>query len=346
MRLSLLNQPRNHTMPHQITLVTLTYGDRFSYLHILISRSLESPLIGRVIIVSNASIAPLQALCDEWPERVQVIWLPDNTGSANGYSTGIKAALENGDDYIWLMDDDNAPTTHAIEVLHRSLQERETVDGQDNCAVLGFRPTHQADIAAGVPLRYAIQRRSSFFGFHIAQLPYKIWRRLPFGKPGASVPMPERVQLPFATYGGLLAHRSLYKKIGLPLDALKLYSDDTEYTWRITDGGGKVFLVPEALLEDLEDSWNIKARTRNVYESYLSGGSDLRAYYAARNQAWFDRHIWASSPLLYQVNRQVFLCLLSLYAWRYDADARLNLLNDAIHDGEASVLGLNKAYPL
>ncbi|EGH26972.1 glycosyl transferase, group 2 family protein, partial [Pseudomonas amygdali pv. mori str. 301020] len=27
---------------------------------------------------------------------------------------------------------------------------------------------------------------SSFFGFHIAQLPYKIWRRLPFGKPGAS----------------------------------------------------------------------------------------------------------------------------------------------------------------
>ncbi|RML88278.1 hypothetical protein ALQ88_00909, partial [Pseudomonas savastanoi] len=112
------------------------------------------------------------------------------------------------------------------------------------------------------------------------------------------------------------------------------------------DGGGKVFLVPEALLEDLEDSWNIKARTRNVYESYLSGGSDLRAYYAARNQAWFDRHIWASSPLLYQVNRQVFLCLLSLYAWRYDADARLNLLNDAIHDGEASVLGLNKAYPL
>lgn len=168
MRLSLLNQPRNHTMPHQTTLVTLTYGDRFSYLHTLISRSLESPLIGRVIIVSNASVAPLQALCDEWPDRVQVLWLPDNTGSANGYSTGIKAALETGDDYIWLMDDDNAPTTHAIEVLHRSLHERETIDGRDNCAVLGFRPTHQADIAAGVPLRYAIQRRSSFFGFHIA----------------------------------------------------------------------------------------------------------------------------------------------------------------------------------
>ncbi|KEZ67326.1 glycosyl transferase family 2, partial [Pseudomonas syringae pv. syringae FF5] len=121
----------------------------------------------------------------------------------------INAALQTGDDCIWLMDDDNAPTEHAIEALHRSLRERQLLDGQDNCAVLGFRPTHQADIAAGVPLQYAIQRRSSFFGFHIAQLPYKIWRRLPWGKPDATRLMPERVQLPFATYGGLLAHRSL-----------------------------------------------------------------------------------------------------------------------------------------
>ncbi|MBP1121552.1 glycosyltransferase [Pseudomonas syringae] len=333
-------------MPRQTTLVTLTYGDRFSYLHTLISRSLESPLIGRVIVVSNASTAPLQVLCDKWPDRVQVIWLPHNTGSANGYSVGINAALQTGDDCIWLMDDDNAPTEHAIEALHRSLRERQLLDGQDNCAVLGFRPTHQADIAAGVPLQYAIQRRSSFFGFHIAQLPYKIWRRLPWGKPDATRLMPERVQLPFATYGGLLAHRSLYQKIGLPLDALKLYSDDSEYTWRITDGGGKLFLVPDARLDDLEDSWNIKARTRNVYESYLLGGSDLRAYYAARNQAWFDKHVWAASTLSYRLNRRVFLCLLSLYAWRHDAAQRLDLLNDAIREGEAGRLGLNRAYPL
>ncbi|POD68909.1 glycosyl transferase family 2 [Pseudomonas syringae group genomosp. 3] len=333
-------------MPRQTTLVTLTYGDRFNFLHTLISRSLKSPLISRVIIVSNASVAPLQALCDEWPGQVRVIWLPDNTGSANGYATGIKAALQEGADYIWLMDDDNAPTRNAIEVLHKALYEREQIDGQGSTAVLGFRPSHQADIAAGVPLRYAVQRRSSFFGFHIAQLPYKIWRRLPWGQPQANPPMPERVQLPFATYGGLLAYRSLYRKIGLPLDALKLYADDTEYTWRITDGGAKIFLVPGAPLDDLEDSWNIKARSRNVYENYLLGGSDLRAFYAARNQAWFDKHVWAHSTLSYRFNRLVFLCLLRLYAWRCNAGPRLRLLNNAIREGEASVLGLHKAYPL
>ncbi len=65
-------------MPHPTTLVTLTYGDRFNYLHTLISRSLHSPQIERVIVVSNASVAPLQALSDQWPDQVQIIWLPVN----------------------------------------------------------------------------------------------------------------------------------------------------------------------------------------------------------------------------------------------------------------------------
>lgn len=333
-------------MTQRTSLVTLTYGDRFNYLHTLVSRSLESPLIDRVIIVSNASVAPLHNLCEKWPGQVQVIYLEHNTGSANGYSVGIQAALDAGAEYIWLMDDDNAPTINAIEVLHSRLHQREQIDGRDKAAVLGFRPTHQADIAAGVPERFAIQRRSSFFGFHIAQLPYKIWRRLPWGRPQKSGVTPPMVQLPFATYGGLLAHRDLYKRIGLPLDALKLYADDSEYTWRITANGGRIFLVPEALLDDLEDSWNIKARTSNVYESYLLGGSDLRAYYGARNQAWFDKNVWASSPLVYRLNRWTFFLLLRLIAKRCDAGQRLSLIETAIRDGEAGVLGLNRSYPL
>ena len=333
-------------MTQLTTLVTLTYGDRFNYLHTLVSRSLESPLIDRVIIVSNASVAPLENLRTSWPGQVEVIYLDNNTGSAKGYSVGIKAALDAGAEYIWLMDDDNAPTHNAIATLHTCLSQLEEIDGRDKSAVLGFRPTHQADIAAGVPGRFAIQRRSSFFGFHIAQLPYKLWRRRPWVHPQRKQDKIPMVQLPFATYGGLLAHRSLYQRIGLPLDALMLYADDSEYTWRITAGGGRIFLVPDALLDDLEDSWNIKARTSNIYESFLLGGSDLRAYYGARNQAWFDKNIWASSSLLYSLNRWMFFRLLRLIAKRRGAEQRLTLIEKAIQDGEAGVLGLNRSYPL
>ncbi|MEB0079172.1 glycosyltransferase [Pseudomonas sp. CCI3.2] len=333
-------------MTHKTTLVTLTYGDRLPYLQTLVSRSLASSQIERVIIVSNASVAPLESLTRAWPGQVEVIYLQQNTGSAKGYSVGIQAAIDAGAEYIWLMDDDNAPTVNAIATLHHCLYKRERIDGRDKAAVLGFRPTHQADIAAGVPKRFAIQRRSSFFGFHIAQLPYKIWRRLPWGHPKAKRNQQPMVQLPFATYGGLLAHRSLYQRIGLPLDALLLYADDSEYTWRITAGGGRIFLVPDALLDDLEESWNIKAKTNNIYESFLLGGSDLRAYYGARNQAWFDKNIWASSSWIYSLNRWVFFRLLRLIAKRRGAEQRLNLIEKAIHDGESGVLGLHQSYPL
>ncbi|MEB0042407.1 MULTISPECIES: glycosyltransferase [unclassified Pseudomonas] len=333
-------------MTHKTTLVTLTYGDRLPYLQTLVSRSLASSQIERVIIVSNASVAPLESLTRAWPGQVEVIYLQQNTGSAKGYSVGIQAAIDAGAEYIWLMDDDNAPTVNAIATLHHCLYKRERIDGRDKAAVLGFRPTHQADIAAGVPKRFAIQRRSSFFGFHIAQLPYKIWRRLPWGHPKAKRNQQPMVQLPFATYGGLLAHRSLYQRIGLPLDALLLYADDSEYTWRITAGGGRIFLVPDALLDDLEESWNIKAKSNNIYESFLLGGSDLRAYYGARNQAWFDKNIWASSSWIYSLNRWVFFRLLRLIAKRRGAEQRLNLIEKAIHDGESGVLGLHQSYPL
>ncbi|MGI4838694.1 MAG: glycosyltransferase [Janthinobacterium lividum] len=334
-------------MSTRTTLVTLTYGNRLCYLKALVNRSLASELIERVIIVNNASMADLASLRAAWPQQIELIDLPSNTGSANGYKVGIEAALNCGAEYIWLMDDDNAPTLGAIDTLHQRLAECEQQMGRGKAAVMGFRPGHQADLAAGVPERFAVQWRSSCFGFHVAQLPYKLWRRLPWGKPR---PRPNNkqplVKLPFTTYGGLLAHRSLYERIGLPLGELLLYADDTEYTWRITATGGQIFLVTEALLDDLEDSWNIKSRTNNIYESFLLGNSDLRAYYTARNQAWFDKFVWAKSAWQYHLNRSVFLLLLRYVARRSGSSQRLSLIEQAIRDGESGRLGIHESYPL
>ncbi len=328
------------------TLVTLTYGDRLPYLQTLIERSLACPEIGHVIVVNNAATAPLATLTQRWPTQVRIIDLPTNTGSANGYAVGIDAALKAGAEYIWLMDDDNAPTPGAIEELHLRLAECSRKLGRAQVAVLGFRPTHQADIANGVPQRHAFPHRSSCFGFHIGQLPYKLWRRLPWGKPHADSLHHSLVKLPFATYGGLLGHRAMYENIGLPRAEMILYADDTEYTRRITASGGHIFLVTDALLEDLEHSWNIKARTNNIYETFLLGDSDLRAYYTARNQAWFDKFVWARWGWLYHLNRAVFMTLLHLVAIRRGAQRRLALLQQAIADGESGRLGINKSFPL
>jgi len=326
-------------------LVTLTYGDRLDYLQELLARAFREKEITRAIVVSNASVAELDQLFMLWPNRVQVIELDSNTGSANGYAVGIEAALKTGCDFIWLMDDDNAPTPGSFPLLKQRLIDCALRHGADNTAVLGFRPTHQADVASGVPTRFIAPPRSSYFGFHVRQLPYKLWRRTPWGKPKPRPAQP-LLELPFAYYGGLLGHADLFRRIGLPRRDLVLYADDTEYTFRIGALGGHLYLVPEAGLDDLEHSWNIKERTSNIYETYLLGSSDLRAYYAARNQAWFDKNLWVTSPLMYRFNRWVFIRLLHFFARRHRRESRLALLLQAIRDGEAGSLGMNRAYPL
>ncbi|MDH1008884.1 glycosyltransferase [Pseudomonas nicosulfuronedens] len=326
-------------------LVTLTYGDRLEYLEELLARAFREKDITRAIVVSNASVAELDQLFMLWPNRVQVIELDSNTGSANGYAVGIEAALKTGCDFIWLMDDDNAPTPGSFPLLKQRLIDCALRHGADNTAVLGFRPTHQADVASGVPTRFITPPRSSYFGFHVRQLPYKLWRRTPWGKPKPRRAQP-LLELPFAYYGGLLGHADLFRRIGLPRRDLVLYADDTEYTFRIGALGGHLYLVPEAGLDDLEHSWNIKERTSNIYETYLLGSSDLRAYYAARNQAWFDKNLWVTSPLMYRFNRWVFIRLLHFFARRHQRESRLALLLQAIRDGEAGALGMNRAYPL
>ena len=331
-------------MTLKTTVVTVTYGDRLAYLLQLIERALAFVEIYEVIVVSNAALAPLDPLPERWPGRVRVIELQHNTGSANGYAVALEAALAGGADYIWMMDDDNAPTAAAVTILHRELARLGGLLGPDRVAVLGYRATQQADIAQGVPARYVLQPRSSYFGFHIAQLPFKLWRRLPWGKkPGKR---PASISLPFAPYGGMLAHRSLYQRIGMPLKELVLYVDDTEYTRRITARGGRLFMFTDAVIDELEQSWNIKARTRNIYETFLLGDSDFRAYYAARNQAWFDKNVWAASPRLHRLNRAIFLTLLRLIARLRNSRDRLAILEQAIRDGESGDLGMSKLFPL
>jgi len=327
------------------TLVTVTYGDRVHYLEELLRRAFDVECLSQAVIVSNASRSNLAALEEKWGSRVLVVRLAENTGSANGYAVGIQAALDNGARYLWLMDDDNAPKPGALGVLHQELTRLAAQVGRDYAAVLGFRPDHQADIASGIAASKAVPLRSSFFCFHYRQIPFKIWRRVRRKKRLPARPL-ARVRLPYAPYGGLLAARQLFERIGLPKREFVLYADDTEYTYRITSGGGVVELITAAELEDLEGSWNLKDRYSNAFIGWLQGESDFRAYYASRNQAWFDRHVWVTSRLEYWINKVLFLALLKFFSGRTDSAARLNLLRRAIQEGETSVLGVDSDFPL
>lgn len=325
-----------------MVLVTVTYGDRIKYLAQLLDRALGEEGVSQSVVVSNAAISDLSQLKAKWGRRVVIVDLPSNTGSAQGYAIGIRTALALGAEYIWLMDDDNAPAKGTVRILCQELAHLSAEIGIERAAVLGFRKSRTK--APNSPQRN-YPPSSSFCGFHVMQIPQKLLRRFsrPRGEFGVSN---TAIDVPYSPYGGFLAHRKTFKRLGVPKSDLVLYADDWEYTMRLTRRGGKIRLVPHAGIEDLEPSWNQKQKPKNIFVQSLLLGSDFQIYYTFRNHVWLNRHVQCASQILYRVNKFVFLLLLSAFAVPLRKSRRLNLIRCAICDGERGNLGINPNYPL
>ena len=195
-------------------------------------------------------------------------------------------------------------------------------------------------MATGVPLRYVNPRPNSFRGFHVLDIPYKFWRRTPWGAPRPQGILPARVDLVIAPYSGLFFHRTLVERFGLPRADFVLYADDTEYSHRLVRAGGRLALIPAARIEDLESSWNVRQHQGSSFGVLLGQGSDLRVYYGIRNGVYFDAHCRAHDRLVFTLNRWVYLAALAGLARLGGRRARLGLIQQAVRDGLAGRLGV------
>ncbi|MBB6186543.1 glycosyltransferase [Rhodanobacter sp. MP7CTX1] len=333
--------------PASIFAVTVTYGQRRSLLEQMLVATLAEG-IRDIVIVDNGAGWDVGELVSQYPDAsLHLVSMGSNQGSAAGFAGGIGAAMQAGAEMIWLLDDDNRPLTGALHALLEVYAVLLAHGGtKQDTAVLAFRPEHQADVAMGVPQARINPRRSSFLGFHVLDIPYKLWRRTPWGKPQARHGLPAMVKLDIAPYSGLLLHREAVEAIGLPRTDFVLYADDSEWSFRITRRGGRIVLVTTAHIEDLESSWNIKRRFGTSFSGLLCGPGDSRAFYSTRNAAFLCTHCQPSNWPLRAINRTTYLALLWFLAWAKGRHGRYRLLNQAVSDGVAGRLGLHSEYPL
>ena len=93
--------------------VIVTYGDRFHLLKQVIEACYKEG-VDKVIVIDNASEENSKKQLKEYEkenqDRLKVIYLEENIGSAGGYKRGLQEAYECEEcEYIWLLDDDNMP---------------------------------------------------------------------------------------------------------------------------------------------------------------------------------------------------------------------------------------------
>lgn len=329
-----------------VSVVTVTYGDRWPLLVRVLEFIEADPQIDRVVVVDNGAHVPVAPLVRRlFFRKTIVVGTPLNLGSAAGFKLGLETALTYDPAWIWLLDDDNLPDPAALDLLLRSASGLDRAE-RSFTAFAAFRPEHHLAVAAGEDVRRCFPPHSSFCGFHVVDIPHKVWRRMRRRRTPVLRDMPARVSLPYAPYGGLFFHRTLLEKIGMPKQELVVYADDTEFSSRIVQSGGSLWLLTGAPIIDLEPSWSSTQSARTSFEVWLMGSTDFRVFYRARNRAYFDYRVWSRNKAIYRLNRLIYLLALRLFALRHRRVDRYDLFHRAIALGEQGRLGLEDEYPL
>ena len=334
----------------QCYVITVTYGNRCHFLRRVVHAALDSG-VGRVVIVDNASVPESRKAIQEWEHRsggrVVVVYLPENRGSAGGYKAGLEYAVSDPDcEYVWLLDDDNMPAADALDELLRHYRELEKSTPPDRLALLSLREDREylRKVARGIPTEKVFPG-ASFRGFHVRDLPSKLKKLFPLIHDKENPTIDGPVSIPFAPYGGVFFHKNLVSRIGFPDELFFVYADDLEYTSRLTRTGGKLFLIPLSLIRDIDRSWNVATPAGNAFSRLLLAESDLRAYYSARNGAYFDKHVRKAGRFSYSINKWLFFVLLGVFALRHCRLSRFRLIVRAVREGELGHLGRNDRMP-
>ncbi len=327
----------------RICVVIVTYGNRFHLLRQVVD-SLVEPQVTKIIIVDNNSVEEssrgLKRLEDLSKNKLRVICLPENTGSAGGYKRGLQEAYNCTDcDFIWLLDDDNKPEEDALNILIDAWDRVKEKHKKRRIALLSLREDRKqyVMVAQGEPVEKWFGRKNSFLGFHILALPVKILTKTGIRRRKNTKEYMDKTVVPYAPYGGLFLNKELLQEIGYPKEQFFLYGDDHEFTHRVSQKGGRIFLVPNSKIRDIDTSWHLK-ENRGQVGTFLTGES-YRVYYTIRNRVFFEKNSLTSNKFAYNINKFVYLKLLWCLSRSKGKKEMYSLISRAVNDGLEGQLG-------
>jgi rhamnopyranosyl-N-acetylglucosaminyl-diphospho-decaprenol beta-1,3/1,4-galactofuranosyltransferase len=218
-----------------------------------------------VIVIDNASTEPIrEALAgNRYPFPVGYVRIDSNTGSAGGFAAGVKAAVAEGADWVWIQDNDGV--AHA-DCLERLLEAAE--GAPDDTAVLAPQVYDETGGVQG-------QHRGRYVRGHTLPAREETYQH-------AVTPVD------YASYIGILVHADAIAAAGGPDPHLFLWVDDLEWCLRLGERG-PLFLVPGAGITHNDGISNRSAGLWATVRTHLFPGpnADLWRYlYAFRNSSW------------------------------------------------------------
>ncbi|MHA7238345.1 glycosyltransferase [Arthrobacter sp. TMS1-12-1] len=246
----------------RVFLVITTFNRAALLRGLLDSIATLDPAPAGVVVVDNASTdATADVLADiHLPMPVLVERPPRNMGGSGGFAAGVARALDEGADWLWLMDDDVVVLPDALASFAPWMTRYSCIHGRRyDAAGRPFFWQHILDEFTGVhlPVRGDVFATSPVFHTNVA------------------------------CFEGMLVSAGVVREIGLPDARFFLNGDDLTYGWLVSQR------YPVAYVDAFVLRKTRAQRQMDLGVRHLNESSDLSRFCGMRNRGHLARYLQA-----------------------------------------------------
>jgi len=297
-------------MESKVVVLTITYGKRWHFLSQVIDAVMKDEHVTKLVIVDNGS-KNKEELIDgtrKFGDKISIIHLEQNLGSAGGFSVGIEAVRELDCNFVLMLDDDNVPEQGSIEKFLAIRKEL----GKEKVVLVGNRvdlPGNEDVFYEDTPKE--VKPKGTFFESLSFKKVGNFLGLLTDRKRSHSRSAESRHIVPNESfvYGGAFIPIDAIQNAPLPDRNLILYGDDIEYSWGIKRLGYESYVCYSPKIYDLETSFGEGSQAVGLFDPKTAA---FKAYYRVRNMVLISRRNTQQTKVALFVNIIIWIHALAL----------------------------------
>jgi GT2 family glycosyltransferase len=273
--------------------IILTYQNRYKFL-IKVVKRVVSENISKIIIIDNnsnpSSKVKIQEL-SKFYSCVEVIHFKRNMGTAYAIKYALKIVKKiKNISFVWILDDDNLPKIGSKKLLIKYFNNLKKNFNYVFTPIRYRLPQYQKYLKGNYNFKFY---ENNFIKFNFLRAILKFFA---IKKKTKTL---NKYQVKTAPYGGLFFHKSLLNKVGYPNVKMNTYSDDLEYTFRMSKKKCRILLCKSYLVYDIDKTFGEK----NYFQKNFN---EKKIYLQLRNHTFFSRR-FITNLFIYKANMYFFI---------------------------------------
>lgn len=268
-----------------------------------------------IIVVDNNSTDGTKDYLKNWQNesfmcRKNVIFLDNNIGGSGGFSVGVKEAISEDCEWIWVADDDAFPEFDAIEIADNEIKKLEDDHSENVVAICGAVINNGA-----IDLAHRRMIKNNFLSIKEENIDKSMYNKASF-------------YLNAFSYVGSIISKAAINKVGLIDRNYFIYYDDTEHSYRLSLVG-KIKCFPSIKIMHDQDTSN---GDNTVSWKY---------YYGHRNKFHFYKKYFPLTYAFIYTRKMISLNMEKILNSRL---VETKIILEALKDSKNNKLGMHNIY--